>query len=439
MANPLASRAFWVVLSIWLGGMMAEHAAAQQAQCTCCGHIFSPRGATWMGMDRRPIHGRCPDCILVCWDCEETAKAMKELYNSLNAQRNQEGLRNTEQLYLDQKIKDVRQRWADLRFHCLDAEGKDNGRLDPSKPDEQPGKGLLNESTKDNLRRRADQLDKSMNRVFSTNTVMNFDLGEFGRSDDSAAFAARIVQTWSEYGRMYRLYTRLANDPPDKEYRIVPEVKLGEPPALDDKPRDLQLVTRAAVAMKNSNDCFEAYITSLERYQAAEQAKDKGAMGKQVKGMMKLAAAAEAEALKASVMKHELRAMRLKALGADGGKWREAFGARQQEVKDGWPAKVAEAIKAAGVTAEQSEAFREKFVALKVEEVEKVLAESGERVQVDEKVSKALAGKSVAWPEPPHAYALGLMRRHAQQLHDTARGKKFSEPGADAFKESAAK
>ena len=148
--------------------------------------------------------------------------------------------------------------------------------------------------------------------------------------------------------------------------------------------------TRANVALKNSNACIDSYITSFERYQAAQKAGNKDAAKKQVDEMGRFAHQAESAAHTAAIHFRDFERLFLKriddrraALAKAGMKWQDDLKAFQDKVRERWPADVAKAFEDAKIPAKQSDALRKIVLELTPEAVEKKLvrASGGHRVR----------------------------------------------------------
>jgi hypothetical protein len=418
-----------LVLVVLLVGSAAVQ--AQQAYCDCCGQLYSPPGAKWIGADRN-YGGLCENCRGKCEDCRDQPDAMRRDYKTWDEIRYRAKLTASGNARLDWRMDRARQRWADLRYSCLAGGGRDIGRMDPDRPDMPPSRGLATPDTKRRLRDQVRQVwDRFEDQVDAFDSVYG----------DDPSVRQVGLDAVREFSRTADLLDRLANDPPDPDFEKVVMPVITSEPKEDGSAKDTFALRRSNVAQKNSNAYFDAYITSFERYQAAQKAGNKEAAKRQVEAMGTFSHSAEAQARLAAVRYREFERVLLKRiddrraeLAKKGIKWQDDLKARQEKVRDRWPADLAKALEGAKVPAKQSDALRKRFLSLTPDDVEKRLADRRATIEIDDAAAAAAAkNASPITPEPPHLEALLLMEHQAHLLHAELAGRKRDLPKDNPF------
>jgi hypothetical protein len=411
-------------------------ALAQQAICDCCMVPYTVPRASWIGTSRG-YGGICPDCSVKCMDCRDRADDLRTQYRTFNGMRLRKGLAAAQISHLDRLINRSHQRWSDLRYSCLAASGRDIGTIGPQAPVPPPSRGITTPETKQRLRDQAQRAVSDYEDIF------------FG-ADSTFAMEVPgvrkvIFDAIRERSRASALLNRLADDPPDPDVENVVIPALDQEPKDDGDPKDVLALARANVALKNSNACIDSYITSFERYQAAQKAGNKDAAQKQVDEMGRFAHQAESAARTSAAHFREFERLFLKriddrraVLAKVGVKWQDGLKAFQDNVRERWPADVAKAFEGAKIPAKQSDSLRKIVLELTPEAVEKKLSERRAAIESeDEAAETARAAKKSKpiVPELPHQEALLLMVQEAHLIHADLAGKRRELPKDKPFPE----
>ncbi|MCI0683332.1 MAG: hypothetical protein L0Y71_14610 [Gemmataceae bacterium] len=427
---PRSSGRALAALLVVLGSV--QPAVAQYAICDCCNVPYRVPGASWIGTSRK-YGGICGDCKGKCLDCRTESDYLKTLYDGLSAARDQSA--GLSRVLFDAAIDRVQGRWMDLQVSCVVGGSRDIGGITAGGPAKAGGAAKAGSGGRSLPRLGTDEGKK---RVRDSIDQLNDDVADLwsqlyeAESGGDAATAEQIWDALKEAMRFKEVLNGFLKDSPEADFKAVVKPAVAPVPEPAANPEARAILRAAVLTQRNINSLGRAYLTSLQRYQAAKRARDKEAANRQVEAMGKFAAQATEAAAQAAQHYHQWQKMRLERLEqrrADLKKkelaWEDEWKAWRQKLERRWSAELAPALRKAGLSQQAADQLRQSLLELSADPVGKNVARRTAQMAFDDAVRDRFKKSKIKapWPPPPAAPLYDLMRFHAHLLHADLHGR----------------